>query len=124
MESGASQRKGVEALRYMAHALLSFIDEHQDFLFQFTGEQPALMRTKTGESLRARYVLHLDGIEKYVRQAIRMKQLRKHDPATGSIAFSFMVRMFMIDKVVRGKSAPLSSRTSELMDLFINGFGK
>lgn len=124
IQEETEELKGLEALRKTAYAILTFVDEYQDFLFQFTGEHPALMTSEAGQRLRERYAAHLQGLAARVKECVKRGELRNFNISIGSIYLSFLARMFMINKILTQTKQPLNARTPELMDLFLNGLGK
>ncbi len=118
------EESGLKALRSMAHEGLSFIDENEDFLFQFTGEHPALMQTEFGQILQKRFLSHLQIISRAIKQAVQDGCIRPCNLEFASIHFSFLYRMFMIDKIVNQKKSLLSRKTDEFINLFLYGLGQ
>lgn len=117
-------QKGLKALKEMAHDGLSFIEHYRDFLFQFTGEHPALSESKVGLALQARFVKHLKLLGKVIRQAVKDGHLRPCNPEFAAIYFSFLFRMFMIDKIIHKRTWHLNNKTDEFIQLFLNGLGR
>ena len=114
---------GIDALRAMSETMLEFIDEYQDFLFQFTGEHPALCNTKTGDRLKDRFVSHLKNLADVIQRCMEEGSLRRTDVSFASLHFSFLIRMFMINKIIHQSTKPLRHKTPEFMDLFLRGLG-
>jgi len=115
---------GLAALKKMAYEGLAFIDRHQNFLFQFTGEHPALLESEAGIKLRDRFIKHLKTLGQAIDRAVKGKQLRACNREFASLYFSFLLRIFMIDKILHRRKDPLVGKAEDLIDLFLNGLGR
>ncbi|MBL0057998.1 MAG: TetR/AcrR family transcriptional regulator [Elusimicrobia bacterium] len=122
----AVQQKGpaLEALSEMASALLDCVDAHTDFLIQFSRETPNLCGEKAGKVLQDRFTRVMDHIADRVQRCVRAGDLKRHDRSLGSLFFFSLLRMLVLQKIVRKTSAPLKNQTAMMMDLFLNGLGK
>lgn len=113
-----------EVLERMAAEMLDFVDEHQDFLVQFSREKPDLCGKRAGNVLQRRYAGHLQFVAEAIGRGIEDGIVRKHDSMMGSLYFISLVRMFMLQKIMGGDKRPLRPRATEFMDLFLNGLGR
>jgi AcrR family transcriptional regulator len=111
------------ALRTMAAELLDFVDEHQDFLIQFSREKPDLCGSRAGTVLQNRFNEHLRVIARLIERCIKERVVRDCDPMTGSLFFISIVRMFMLRRVMGLVKSPLRSHAEEFVELFLGGLG-
>lgn len=114
----------LKALSNMALALLDCVDTHTDFLIQFSRETPNLCGEKAGKVLQDRFTRVMAHIADRIQRCVRAGDLKRHDRSLGSLFFFSLLRMLVLQKIVRKTSAPLKNQTEALMDLFLNGLGK
>jgi len=106
---------------YIQYAILAFIDENQDFLFQFTGEHPGLINSPAGDRLRSRYIKHITLLSTPIHQAVKNGDIRRDLKGFLPIHYGFLARTFMIEKMLMGTKEPLAKKTGQFMDLFLKG---
>jgi AcrR family transcriptional regulator len=111
------------SLERIAAVMLDFVDEHQDFLVQFSREKPDLCGKRAGNVLQRRYAGHLRFVAEAIARGVKEGVVREHDSMMGSLYFTALVRMFMLQKVMEGGKNPLRPKAGELMALFLNGLG-
>ncbi len=114
----------LEALSDMASALLDCVDTHTDFLIQFSRETPNLCGEKAGKVLQERFTRVMAHIADRIQRCVRVGDLKRHDRSVGSLFFFSLLRMLVLQKIVRKTSTPLKNKTEAMMDLFLNGLGK
>lgn len=123
--AGLSSEGGArEVLERMAAEMLDFVDEHQDFLVQFSREKPDLCGKRAGNVLQRRYAGHLRFVAEAIGRGVEDGIVRKHDSMMGSLYFISLIRMFMLQKIMGGDKRPLRPRVTEFMELFLNGLGR
>lgn len=112
-----------EALARMAGEMLDFVDEHQDFLIQFSREKPDLCGSRAGTVLQKRFNDHLRVIARLIERCVKERLVRDCDPMTGGLFFISIVRMFMLRRVMGLATPPLRTQAAELVELFLGGLG-
>lgn len=123
LEALPANGTALEALTHMAAEMLDFVDEHQDFLIQFSREKPDLCGTRAGTVLQERYAAHLRFVSGKIARCVEEGSLRKHDPALGGMFLISLVRMFMLQKIMARTKDALRPKSGQLMDLFLHGLG-
>jgi len=118
-----TQGTALDVLSRMAAEMLDFVDEHQDFLIQFSREKPDLCGKRAGTVLQERFAGHLRFVANAVERCFKEGSLRRHDPALGGLFFISLVRMFMLQKIMGQAAGPLRPKADQLMDLFLHGLG-
>ncbi len=114
---------GLETLRNFAHEMLSFVDEHHDFLSQAPRPRPDWKQQGSGQKFRDRMHKHVDFLSRVLKDCMKEGTVRSYDPRLASLYFIGLGRMFMVNKVIAGLKAPLTRRVPTMMDLFLNGLG-
>ena len=113
----------LDVLTRMAAEMLDFVDEHQDFLIQFSRATPNLCGKRAGTALQQRYSEHLRFLSDKIARCVKDGSVRAHDSTLGSLFFTSLVRIFMLQKVMGRTKGALRPKSSQFMDLFLHGLG-
>lgn len=110
-------------LRHIVTEGLNFLDEHRDFIVQFSVKEPPFCGAETGHIMLKRFKEHIDFIAQIVKTGVREGSIKKCDIFTAALFLIALFRMFLMRKVLLGTSGPLKDSAGELMDLYLKGVG-
>ena len=108
-------------------AQLQFVENNADFCRIFIrGENEALSEVMTSirQKLINDYYQHISFIEKILKSGIKSGLLRSLPPREMAGALSHLIRAASVDWVLLPSKEPLSSKTTFILDIFLNGAKK
>ena len=113
----------MDDLQAVLENLMAFGAENREFATQFVGEQ--LAAGKHAESIQMNFKAFLAELCAHLQDCIDAHLLRPHDTEVSAEALIELTKLYMRRKYLLKRLArPLPAYAPEVLDIFLNGFGR
>ncbi len=110
-------------LIHLTRALFEFGEQHREFVYQFVPEQ--LLSSPHSRAIMESYGRVLHTLSAIFKSAMREGYLQKRDPRAVAFIYMDLLRSYFSRKYIHGElPRPIESYSAEIVDLFVNGWGR